>query len=421
MTAATAIASPLPERAERAADRLPVKHARRLRRILELEDFTAAARHRLPRAVFGYVANGAEDETALHTNRSAFQDWRFITRVLVGVADRTQETRLFGRSYAAPFGIAPMGASAVVAYDGDVVLARAAAAGGVPFVLSASSITPLERVAQAAPGQWFAAYQAPDPSAIERMVDRVARAGFEVLVVTADLPVGSNRVKDRRNGFSLPIRPNLQLIGNGAIHPGWSLGTALRTLLTRGAPRLANLGPDGGPSLFSRDVRHIGAHDRLSWEHIRLMRRRWQGPLVVKGILSAEDARIARDLGVDGVVVSNHGGRQLADAATPLQVLPEIVAAAGHLTIMIDGGFRRGGDVLTALALGAHFVFIGRPFLYAAAVAGEAGVLHAIALLSREIDIDMALLGLRGTAMVTREMLFSLRGWNRTGLRAEPG
>lgn len=415
MTAASVTARQLPERAERAVDRLTTKHAHRLRRILELEDFTAAARRKLPRAVFGYVADGAENEVALHTNRAAFQDWRFVTRVLVGVAERTQETRLFGRSYAAPFGIAPMGASAVVAYDGDVVMARAAAASGIPFVLSASSIIPLERVGGAAPGQWFAAYQVPDPTLIERMVDRVARAGFDVLVVTADLPVGSNRVKDRRNGFSLPIRPSGQLTWDGACHPGWSIGTALRTLLTRGAPRLTNLEPDGGPSLFSHDVQHIGAHDRLSWEHVRLIRRRWKGPLVVKGILSADDARLARDHGIDGIVISNHGGRQLDHAATPLQVLPEIVAVSNGMTVMVDGGFRRGGDVLTALALGAHFVFVGRPFLYAAAVAGEAGVLHAIALLAREIDIDMALLGLRRVTDARRDML------RRAIAQVEPG
>jgi L-lactate dehydrogenase (cytochrome) len=344
---------------------------------------------------------------SLRTNRRAFEAWRFLTRVLVGVGDRSQRTTVFGREYEGPFGIAPMGASAVVAYDGDLVMGRAAAASGIPFVLSASSIIPMEEVTAQVPGAWFAAYQSPDRQNIEAMVERITRAKFDVLVITADVPVGSNRENDKRSGFSLPLRPSFQLAWDGMCHPRWTFGTALPTLLKRGIPHMENLEPGRGPSLFSKHVSGLGAHDRLSWEHIRLIRNLWKGPLVVKGVLSPQDARIAEDCGVDGIIISNHGGRQLDSAATPLQILPEIVDAVPGLTVMIDSGFRRGGDVLKALALGARFVFIGRPFLFAAALAGEPGVLHAIALLAREIDIDQALLGLPRLADAQPDMLLA--------------
>ncbi|HUB13333.1 MAG TPA: alpha-hydroxy acid oxidase [Acetobacteraceae bacterium] len=378
-----------------ATGHLTVRHRRRLRSILDLEGFEAAARHVLPHAIHGYVANGAEDETSKGTNRAAFLDYRLIPRVLAGAEARSQNTTLFGRRYAAPFGIAPMGGAAAVTYDADNVMGRAAAACDIPFVLSGNSITPMEEVAKHSPGAWFASYQSANARAIEGMVERVAAAGIRVFVLTADVPVGSNRERDARDGFHQPIRLNRQIIRDGVLHPGWVASTAARTLLKRGIPRIVNLEHDGGPNLFSRSAGQIAAHAGLSWDHVGLIRKLWKGPLVVKGILSAPDARIARDCGVDGIVVSNHGGRQLDKAATPLMVLPGIVAEAGGMTVIVDSGYRRGTDVLTALALGAHFVLIGRPFLFAAAVAGQAGVLHAIELLSKEIDRDMALLGVR--------------------------
>ena len=268
---------------------------RRVRRCLDLEDFQAVARRRLPRAIYGYVANGAEDETSLATNREAFLDYRLLPRVLVGVERRSQETTLFGRSYAAPFGISPMGGSAAVAYDADNVLADAAARRGIPFVLSGNSITPMEEVIRHHPGAWFAAYQSPTAKAIEGMVHRVADAGFSTFVLTADVPVGSNREGDARAGFSQPIRLNSRLVRDGILHPGWLVSTAARTLLTRGVPHIDNLEPQGGPSLFSRSVGKIASHATLSWDHVRLIRRLWDGPLVIKGILCGEDARIARN------------------------------------------------------------------------------------------------------------------------------
>ena len=387
----------------------PLGYARGLGRILNLLGFEIEAKQILPRAIYDYVASGSEDETSLHTNRNAFLDYRLITRVLRGVQQRNQSRPLFGETYGAPFGIAPMGGCSVVTYDGDRHLARAAHETGIPWVLSGNSITPMEKLARVCPGAWFASYQSPNVQAVEGMVKRVADAGFAVYAMTADVPIGSNREKEHRAGFSQPIRLNPKLIVQGARRPGWVIGTALRTLLKHGNPHVVNLDYDGGPSLFSRKAKSIAAHEGLSWQHVEVARKHWHGPLVVKGVLSREDLRIARECGVDGIVVSNHGGRQLDSAATPLQVLPGIVAAAKDLTVMVDGGFRRGTDVLIALALGAQFVFIGRPFLFAAAVGGKAGVLHAIQLLSKEIDRDMALLGLNSLSEVGPDMLLDVR------------
>ncbi|HEX3992915.1 MAG TPA: alpha-hydroxy acid oxidase [Acetobacteraceae bacterium] len=359
----------------------------------------------MPVAVYGYVAHGTETETTLRGNRAAFDAWRLVTRVLVGVEQRSQAIRLFGRHYAAPFGIAPMGGSALVAYQGHTVMAKAARAAGIPFILSANSIIPLEEVAEAYPGAWFAAYQSPNAKAIEGMVARLARAGIAVMVVTADVPIGSNRESDARAGFGFPIRPNLRLGLDVLGHPRWAAAVLARTLLKRGNPHIDDLEPYGGPGLFSRDVAGIAAHEGLNWDHIRLIRRLWHGPLVVKGILSPDDVAVARNAGVDGVILSNHGGRQLDHAVAPLQILARALEQAGDMKVMIDSGFRRGTDIVKALALGAASVFVGRPFLFAAAYAGEAGVAHAIALLAKELDRDMAMLGVRRTGEITRALL----------------
>ena len=379
--------------------------ARHLKAILDLEDFDPAVRDKLPEAIYHYVAAGAETETTLATNRAVFDAWRFVTRILVGVSDRQTEIRLFGRSYAAPFGIAPMGGSALVAYQAHVVMARAAAEAQIPFILSANSIIPLEEVAAANPNAWFASYQPPTREAIEGIVERCTRAGIAVLVLTADVAVESNKESAKRAGFSFPVRPTPKLTWDVITHPGWMFGVLARTFARRGIPHIVNFTAQGGPSLFSRKMRSISEHQSLTWEHVRFMRELWKGPLVIKGVLSPQDALMARDCGADGIIVSNHGGRQLDYAISTLEALPAIIAAASGLTVMIDSGFRRGTDVLKALALGAQGVFIGRPFLFATALAGQAGVAHAIELLRKEISTDMALLGVRRIEQIGREHL----------------
>ncbi len=376
-----------------------------LERILDLDDFARAARAQLPRAVYGYVANGSETETTLRENRAAFSDWQLVTRVLAGVETRDQTIDLFGHIYASPFGIAPMGGSALVAYQGHLVMAHAAYQANIPFILSANSIIPLEEVLTCNPDAWFAAYQSPEDEAIRGMATRLTRAGGKTMVITADVPIGSNREGDARAGFGFPIRPDARLSFDVATHPRWTGSVLLRTLLRRGVPDIVNLEPWGGPGLFSRKVKSIAAHEGLRWAHVRLMRDLWRGTLIVKGILSAADAAAAREIGVDGIILSNHGGRQLDCAVAPIRVLPDVLAQAGGMVVMVDSGFRRGTDIVKALARGAHAVFVGRPFLYAAACAGTRGVSHAITLLAKELDRDMAMLGVRNINEITSEIL----------------
>lgn len=382
-----------------------------LARMLSLHDFEHAARRRLPRPIFGYIAGAAEENAALADNRAVFDEYAFVTRVLRDVSKRSQAVTLFGERYASPFGIAPMGIAALSTYRGDLALARAAQGTGVPAIMSATSLIPMEDVARACPGTWFQAYLPGDQARIDALVDRVARAGFRTLVVTVDIPISANRENNVRTGFSTPLRPGPRLAWDGMVRPRWVLQTFLRTLLRHGMPHFENsFATRGAPIMSSSVLRDFSARDNLSWEHMTAIRRRWKGRLVIKGILSVEDARIARDIGADGVILSNHGGRQLDGAASPMRVLRPVVEALGpDYPIMIDGGFRRGSDVLKALALGARMVFVGRPFNYAAAVAGEAGVRHAIALLQAEVDRNMVMLGVKEWAELGPEALLRKR------------
>ncbi len=368
--------------------------ARGLRRILSLEDLEPAARRHLPRPIFAYVSGGAERDWSRRDNRAAFEEWGFRPRVLVDVSARSTAARLFGREWAAPFGIAPMGFSSLVAYRGDLALARAAAALGIPMMVSGASLIRMEELAAANPAAWFQAYLQGDFARMEALVRRADAAGFGTLCVTVDVPVSANRENNLRAGFAAPLRPGLRLALDGLMRPRWSLLTLLRTLRHHGVPHFENIGPERGMKVISRQVEtQFHRRDHLDWTHLERLRRLWPGRLLVKGVMEAADARIARESGVDGVVVSNHGGRQLDGVPAPLRALAEVKAEAGGMAVMLDGGIRRGTDVLKALCLGADFVFVGRPFLYGAALGGEAGVRHAAALLKAELDRNMAMLG----------------------------
>jgi L-lactate dehydrogenase (cytochrome) len=305
---------------------------------------------------------------------------------------------------ALPFGIAPMGFSALAGYDGDVALARGATAAGTFAISSAASFTPLERMAGEGGSTWFQAYLPGDDTRIAALVKRLRNAQYDVLVVTADVPVPGNRENNARNGFDAPFRVTPSLIWQGATHPRWVLGTLGRELLKRGMPHFENMEAIQGPPLFSRKlVRSMIARDRLNWDNIALIRRLWPGKLVLKGILSPEDAELAAAHGADGIIVSNHGGRQLDGAVDPLKMLPTVKSQAGDMAVMMDCGIRRGSDVLKALALGADFVFVGRPFLFAAAVAGEVGVHHAAKILEEEVLRNMAMLGITDLAHLSAD------------------
>jgi L-lactate dehydrogenase (cytochrome) len=384
---------------------------KRLAGVLCLEDFEGAARRYLPRPIFGYVSGAAETNWSLRDNRSAFDEFGFIPRMLVDVSKRSRQATLFGRTYDAPFGIAPMGISALVAYRGDLVLAAAAAVANVPMIMSGSSLIRLEEVAKDGPTKWFQAYLPGDIPRITALIERVARAGFEILVITVDSQVAGNRENNVRTGFSTPLRPSVRLAWDGLTHPRWLFGSFLRTMLRHGMPHFENNEATRGPPIMSPNVlRDFSDRGHLNWRHFELIRRLWPGRLVIKGVLDVEDARIARDAGAEGIIVSNHGGRQLDGAVSALRVLPAIVAACPDVPVMMDGGVRRGTDVLKALSLGARFVFVGRPFGFAAAIGGVPGVAHAIRLLSDEIHRDMALLGVTTLAELSPGRLVRRNG-----------
>ena len=380
-----------------------------LKHILSLDDFEKAARRHLPHPLFMFVASAAQDGHTIRANRSSFDDFALVPRVLVDISRRTTEKTLLGQTWKAPFGISPVGVAALCAYRGDIVMAKAAAAAGIPMALSGASLIHMEEVVAQAPGTWFQAYMPGDEPRTFALVERVAQNGFDTMVITLDTAVAANRENNTRAGFHIPLRPSLRLAWDGVSHPRWLLGTMMRTLLHHGMPHFENTYATRGVPIISRHVeRGYSERGHLHWKHFEKIRDMWKGRLLVKGVLSVHDARQARDLGADGVIVSNHGGRQLDGAVAPMRVLPGIVAACPDLPVMLDGGIRRGGDVLKALALGAQFVFTGRPFIFAAAVAGEAGVRHAISLLSAEVDRDMALLGITHLDQLNRDHLFRL-------------
>lgn len=379
---------------------------RALQKYLALDDFEPAARRLIPKFLYGYISGGAETDAAVRDNRKSFDEYGFVPRVLNDVSGRDQTTTLFGKTYASPFGIPPMGSSALAAYRGDIVLTQAAKAENVPMILSASSLITLEDVRAANQAAWYQAYLAGLPERIEPLVDRVAAAGYDTFVVTADVPVPPNRENNIRNGFQVPLAITPRVFWDTITHPHWLFGCWARTVRNHGMPHFENMDAKRGPPVMSKNLmRNIGARDQLAWKHVELIRKRWKGKLVVKGLVSPADARIARDSGVDGLMLSNHGGRQLDYTISGLRTLPEIAAEAGGMTIMVDGGIRRGTDVIKALALGAHFVWIGRPFLYAAIVGGQAGVQRAISLMKAEIDRDLALLGIRSLSEITPDLV----------------
>ena len=385
---------------------MPSNHSRRLASILNLHDLDRVAKRHLPRPLYGYIANVAEDGHTGRANRSAFEAYAFLPRALVDVSNISLETELLGQRYALPIGIAPMGISALSAYRGDLVQAQAAAKAGIPMILSGSSLIRMEDVLNNGKTDWFQAYLPGDESGIEALIERVRSAGFDKLVITVDYPVPPNSDNNTRSGFSSPLRPSLRLAYDGLIRPRWLFGTFLRTLINHGMPHFENNYATRGVAILSGNVkRDFSGRSHLNWRYLELVRRLWPGKLVIKGVLHPDDARRSRDAGADALIVSNHGGRQLDGTLSALEALPDVVEAVSELPVMVDSGFRRGTDVLEALALGARMVFIGRPFNYAAAYAGEAGVSHAIDLLGAELQRDMALLGLTRIEDVTRQCL----------------
>ncbi len=371
-----------------------------------VEDLRERARRRLPKGLFEFVDRGAEDEVALRNNRAAFERVKLITRTLIDVSGRSQAVTLFGHTQKMPLVIAPTGAAGLMWHNGEIEVARAAAAAGIPFTLSMGSLTPLERVAEEAGGRlWFQIYMWADRSLSHKLIERVKHAGYHALVVTVDGLIAANREYNRRNGFTIPFTFNRRSIGDVLAHPRWLSKVILRYMLTTGLPRYENY-----PSEIKKRVTAapmgsgLMKNDSIRWEDLADVRRAWPHALIVKGILHPEDALLAAQCGADGVIVSNHGGRHLDSTTAPIDVLPAVVDAVGkRMSVMVDSGFRRGGDVVKALALGAQAVLTGRPALYGCAVAGEAGASRALAIFREEIDRVMAMVGAGGIDALGRD------------------
>jgi isopentenyl diphosphate isomerase/L-lactate dehydrogenase-like FMN-dependent dehydrogenase len=373
-----------------------------------IADLREMARRRLPKGMFEFVDRGTEDEIALTNNRAAFERIKFRPRTLVDVSGRNQEITLFGKKSSLPIAVGPTGTAGLLWYQGEIGLARAAAAAGIPFTVGINSMTSMETIAQEAGGRlWFQLYMWSERALSHQIVARAKAAGFEALIVTVDGAVGANREYGHRNGFEMPFRFNRRNVAGVLARPGWLLNVLLRYAVASGVPRFENYPPEIMDKLTARTLkRSFLKNDSLNWDDIRTLRKLWPGVLMVKGILHPQDAALAADCGADAVIVSNHGGRMLDGSPAPIEALPEILDAVGRrLTVMMDSGVRRGSDVVKALALGAQAVLIGRATLYGTAAAGEAGAARAIAILREETDRVMALLGARDVASLNRECL----------------
>ena len=376
----------------------------RLEDAINIEDLHRMAKRKLPKIVFDYIEGGVEDERGLDRNRAAFHKHQLLPRYLVDVSVRNQAATLFGHTYSSPFGISPTGSVALYQRrGGEMLLAEAAAEANVPYIMSGAANFSMEEAVRAAPNNlWFQLYAAKDPNVTDALIGRARDSGVGALVLTVDVPVNPKRERNWRNGFatvrngslleSLKLKP--LIIAEALTHPAW----VFDYLRNGGAPTLANWAPHAGNGAATADVIRFGRTQTpapaQTWRDLERYRRLFPRPLVVKGILNPADAIRAAEIGVDGIIVSNHGGRQLDQAPASLDALPAIKAAVGDkLVVMLDSGVRRGADILIAFCLGAQFVFFGRPTLYGAVAGGLPGVKKAIDIFRNEIDLVMAQIG----------------------------
>ncbi|OGA24885.1 MAG: alpha-hydroxy-acid oxidizing enzyme [Betaproteobacteria bacterium RIFCSPLOWO2_02_FULL_67_26] len=374
-----------------------------------IADLRLMAQQRLPKGLFEFVDRGTEDEVSLHHNRAIFERIRFRPRTLVDVSKRSQEITLFGQKQKMPVVIAPTGTAGLMWYRGEIELARAAAAAGIPFTLATGSTTAMERIAEEVGSipLWFQLYMWPDRNLSHQLVERARAAGFKALVVTVDGAMSGNREYNLRNGFTIPFSFTRRNVTDVLMHPRWLLGVLARYATTTGMPRYENYPSEIKYRITARPMgRSMMRNDSLTWDDLRVLRKMWPNLLLVKGILHPQDAISAVDCGADGVIVSNHGGRNLDGIISPMEALPEIADAVGkRTTVLMDSGFRRGTDVVKALAMGAKAVQIGRSTLYGVAAGGEEGAARALAIFRDEIDRVLALIGCRNIAELTTEFL----------------
>ncbi|MBT2337201.1 alpha-hydroxy-acid oxidizing protein [Variovorax paradoxus] len=366
-------------------------------RPMNIEGYRQLARRRLPRGVFEYVDRGTEDEVGMGALRASLDSVKLAQKVFVDVSRIDLSTKVFDNPQAMPVIAAPTAMAGLLWHDGEVKLARAAKAAGIPFCISTQSVTSIEDIAAGAPGAdlWFQLYVWENRRFTEQLLDRVRTAGVETLVVTADTPASPKKEWNTRNGFGIPITPSLRGAIDVAIHPRWLLGVLLRYWSRTGVPTYAHYPPEFKTritrSAVNSDLRITRS---MNWADLRELRRQWKGKLVVKGILRLDDARRASECGADGIVVSSHGARNLDSAPAPIDVLPAIADHLGsRLTILADSGVRRGSDIAKYLANGAKAVMLGRALLYGTAARGEQGAADVLAILRDELERTLGFLG----------------------------
>ena len=372
-----------------------------------IDDFKRLARGYLPRPIFDWIEGGAEGEVSLANNRTVFDRVRFKPRTLVDMTIRSQTVELFGKPMSSPFAIAPMGNLSLFWPNAEVVMAQAAVAAGVPFVLSTASAVSMETVAESAPGGrlWFQLYVFKDKKVNRSLVDRAAAAGYEALMITTDTHMFPKRERDRRNGIGLNLKKTPRNIAAVMARPRWLWDV----VLSRPMPKLANLEREvTGETTYEALANYFltQRHPGFDLDDLKQLRDQWKGKLLVKGILNLEDALRAIEIGVDGIILSNHGGRNLEGSAAPFEVLPEIVdGVGGRMPVLLDSGFRRGSDIVKALAIGAKAVLLGRPAAYAVAGGGRAGVAHMLATMKDEVDRVQGFMGCRTLDELGRDLL----------------
>jgi len=386
---------------------------RRLARAASVDDLRDLARRRLPRGVFDYIDGAAEDEISLAANSDAYRRIRFRPRVLRDVGEVDTTARLLGRSLPIPLVLAPTGFTRMADSAGELAVARAAARAGVPYALSTLSTRSIEEVAAVSSGpKWFQVYVWRDRGLVREMVERAAAAGYEALLLTVDTPVLGRRERDVRNGFTMPPKLDLGTLLDGLLHPGWTWDF-VRADPIRFANVVGRAVGDGADPVSLADYINTQFDPGLSWRDVDWFRSIWRGPLVIKGIQTVADAKLAADGGVTAIALSNHGGRQLDSAPAPLELVPAVADAVGdRLEIICDGGVRRGSDVVKAVALGARACMAGRAYLYGLGAAGERGVDHVLQLLATDIRRTMALVGCRTTADLSPD---HVSGWEQQG------
>jgi L-lactate dehydrogenase (cytochrome) len=379
---------------------------RRLRRAVTVADLRSIAKRRLPGGVFDYIDGGAEDELTMAANNEAYRRVTFRPRVLRDVGEVEITSSLLGKPLSYPLVLAPTGFTRIADPAGELAVARAAARAGLPYALSTLGTRSIEEVAEVSSSRlWFQVYVWRDRDLVADLVHRAAAAGYEALCLTVDTAVFGRRERDVRRGFTLPPKLGLSTVFDGIGHPGWTWQFLRSEPIVFANVTGREVG-DGADAITLADYVARQFDPGLSWKDVEWLRGQWNGPIVLKGIQTTEDARIAADAGVEAIAISNHGGRQLDSAPATLDLLPEIAEAVGHRTeIICDGGVRRGSDIVKALALGANACMAGRAYLYGLGAAGEAGVDHVLDMFSTDMRRTMALIGCTTIKEVNRDFV----------------